>query len=176
MKKRFLALAMILTMSFGSMISVHAADNSNELTPEQQAVINSYESITVSDTSKIPASTGISKSGAASAKAASASTTWRGTFSRGSSLMWSKDYISWTTSGGKVTSSTGWQEAGYIFPNIARATGISKFSSSSSSVTYKACKTIGAGVVTPWGDVTVYEQDYTDFLRGTGSGGFDTWQ
>lgn len=162
---------MIFTMSFGSMLSVHAADSANELTPEQQAVINSYESITVSDASEIPAS-----AKAASTRAASASTTWRGTFSRGSDLMWSKDYISWTTSGGKVTSSTGWQEAGYIFPNIARATGISKFSSSSSSVTYKATKTIGAGVVTPWGDVTVYEQDYTDFLRGTGSGDFDTWQ
>lgn len=153
------------------MTAVHAAEPTNELTPEQQAVIDSYESVTFSDVSKLATLSKTSDTASILAK----STTWRGSFYRGSVLMWSRDNISWTTSGGKVTGSKAWQEAGYIFPNIARATGISKHASSSSSVTYRASKTIGAGVVTPWGDVSVYEQDFTDFLKGNSKGNLTTW-
>lgn len=174
MKKRFLTLAMLFTMTFGSITSAHAAEPTNELTPEQLAVIDSYESVTLSDVSELATLSKTSK--AASTMATTSTTTWRGSFYRGIALMWSRDNLSWTTSGNKVTGSTAWQEAGYIFPNIARATGISKYASSSSSVTYKACKTIGAGVVTPWGDVSVYEQDFTDFLKGNSNGTLTTWQ
>ncbi len=90
--------------------------------------------------------------------------------------MWSDDCVYWEVSGGKITSSKAWQDVGYIFPNIARAKGIKKISSSTASVTYRAKKTIGAGVVTPWGDVTVYESDYTDFLRVNANGVIDAWQ
>lgn len=173
MTKKFLTLATIFTLTFSSMTSVHAAESTTELTPEQQAVINSYESVTLSDVSKFATLSKTSKS--ASTLAKSTSTTWRGSLYRGSVLMWSRDNISWTTSGGKVTKSSAWQEAGYIFPNIARATGISKYASSSSSVTYRASKTIGAGVVTPWGDVSIYEQDFTDFLKGDSKGNLTTW-
>ncbi len=178
MKKRFLTMALMLVVSFGGVTQVNAATTTPQLTAEQQAVLDSYESVSVESVSEIKAFSNpatFSTNGTTYSTNAT-TTSWRGSFYRGSALMWSRDNIQWTVSGGKVTSSTGWQEAGYIFPNIARATGISKHASSTSSVTYRATKTIGAGVVTPWGDVTVYEQDFTDFLKGNTSGTLSTWQ
>lgn len=157
---------MVFTMAMSSMTSVHAATNTSDLTPEQEAVIDSYETIRVSTVEDLNTTL----------RSASARSAWRGSYYRGSALMWSEDFVEWATSGGKVTSSTAWQDVGFIFPNIARAQGITKHSTSSTSVTYRAKKTIGAGVVTPWGDVTVYEQDYTDFLRANGNGTMDVWQ
>ncbi len=168
MKKKLsiiLTLIMVLTMG----ITVSAAEDSsllnNELTSEQRAVIEAFENNVVSDVDVV---------GGRLAKAAA--TGYRGSLYRGSVLAWSEDFIEWISNGSSITSSTGWQDSGFIFPNIVREGGISKHSSSSSSVTYRAEKTIGAGVVTPWGDVTVYNSDFTDFLKGTASGGFDTWQ
>jgi hypothetical protein len=165
--KKFISLIAVLAISFSFTVAAYAAGPEKaDLTPEQQAVINSYENnIAVSvDNVVLAARSGVSATAA-----------YRGSLYRGSVLMWTKDWIEWATSGSTVTSSTAWQEAGYIFPNIARATGITKHSTTSSSVTYRASKTIGAGVVTPWGDVTVYEQDFTDFLRGNANGTMDTW-
>lgn len=167
MKKKIFALIMTMTMAMGSMTTVHAATNTDELTPEQKAVINDYETTRVSSVEEL---------NSYAEKSSSPRAAWRGSFHRGSALMWSEDYVEWAASGGRVTSSTAWQDVGYIFPNIARAKGINKHSTSSTSVTYRAKKTIGAGVVTPWGDVTVYEQDFTDFLRANGNGTMDVWQ
>lgn len=174
MKKRFLTLAMLLTMTFGSVTSVHAAESQKQLTPKQQAVIDSYESVTISNMSELVTHHKAGKATYAAARATSK--TYRGSLYRGSALMWSRDNIQWTISGGKVTGSTAWQESGYIFPNIVRTTGIKKHCSTSSSVTYRATKTIGAGIVTPWGDVTVYEQRFADFLKGNKNGTVSTWQ
>lgn len=164
MKKRIgLVLTVIMVLSMGG--NVYAAEvGKDSLTPEQKAVIETYENNAV-----------ISVNSTMESKSISPRAGWRGSFYRGSALMWTEDWIEWYASNGQITSSTGWQEAGYIFPNIARATGISKHSSSSSSVTYRAQKTIGAGVVTPWGDVNVYEENFSDFLQGTASDGFDAW-
>lgn len=159
--KKVLILTTALVMSFGvSKASVHAAN----LTPEQQAVINSYENATVinNDTQ--------SKPFGVATVASSGVKTYRSTYYRGSVLMWTRDIVSWSMKNGKLASSSGSQEAGYIFPNIARAKGISKYSSSSSSVTYRAKKVIGAGIVSPWGDVTIYEQAYTDYLKANSNG------
>lgn len=97
-------------------------------------------------------------------------------FKRGSALMWSKDNITWSYNSTKITNSSADQDCGFIFPNIVRCKGISKVSAYSSSTKhrYKGKKTIGAGVVTPWGDVTVYESDFTDQYDVTKSG-TSTW-
>lgn len=92
------------------------------------------------------------------------------TFKRGSALMWSKDIISFNYSGGRVTSSSGRQEAGWIFPNIVRKNGITRYSTSSSTHKWRGEKTIGAGVVSPWGDVTIYNYDFTDYYGVHGNG------
>lgn len=94
----------------------------------------------------------------------------RVTFKRGGALAWSKDVIDWNYSNGSVTSSSAYQDSGFIFPNVVRTKGITKYSSNSSTHYYRGRKMIGAGVVTPWGDVVVHEQDITDHFRVTGSG------
>ena len=94
---------------------------------------------------------------------------YRASFKRGSSLMWSRDNIEFSTSSGRVTSSSLWQECGYIFPNIVRTNGGSKYYTSSTLHKWRATKTLGAGVVTPWGDVTVYNTDYTDYYGVDGN-------
>lgn len=173
--KKLLSITLMLTMLFClGAVPAYAAEAS-ALTPEQQAVLDSYENVQVSGVETVAVNAPQFGKSEMSTMAAAASYGYRGSYYRGSVLMWTKDYIEWISNGSSITSSTGWQEAGYIFPNIARATGISKHSTSSSTVTYRAAKTIGAGVVTPWGDVSVYEQAFTDFLRGYASGSFDVY-
>ena len=59
----------------------------------------------------------------------------------------------------------------WIFPNIVRKNGITRYSTSSSTHKWRGEKTIGAGVVSPWGDVTIYNYDFTDYygIHGNGS-------
>ena len=99
-------------------------------------------------------------------------TTRRVEFKRGSTLMWTKDIIEWTYNGSTISSSSAYQQKGYIFPNIARVKGITKVYNSSTIHRYRGDKTIGAGIVTPWGDVTVYETDYSDYYKVYGSGSY----
>lgn len=95
-------------------------------------------------------------------------------FNRGSALMWSKDIISFNYSGGGVTSSSGRQEVGWVFPNIVRKKGISRYSTTNSTHKWRGQKTIGAGTVTPWGDIKIYNYDYTDHY-GVHSNGDSSW-
>ena len=67
--------------------------------------------------------------------------------------------------GTKILNSYAWQETGYIFPNIVRAKGIVKIYATSTVHKYRASKTIGAGTVTPWGDVNIYYWDVTDYAN-----------
>lgn len=89
--------------------------------------------------------------------------------------MWTKDIIEWTYNAGTISSSYAYQQKGYIFPNIARVNGISRISATSTIHRFRGDKTIGAGVVTPWGDITLYEQYYSDYYRVYGSG-FYLWE
>lgn len=166
MKRRLLVLATILTMALGSVTSVHAAEISSNLTPEQKAVIESLDN-TVTKVSKIE--TPATKSGSPRA------TLWRGSLYRGSFLLWSEDFIEWTSSNGRVTGSTAWQDVGYIFPNVARANGIYKQYSTSSSVTYRGDKTFGAGILTDWGDLTLVETNYSDTITAYANGDISSY-
>lgn len=93
-------------------------------------------------------------------------------FKRGSALMWSKDYVNFSYTGSSVTRSNGWQETGFIFPNIIRKAGISRYNTTSYTHYWKGTKTIGAGVPTPRGDVKAYDWDITDYFRAYGSGNY----
>ncbi|AEX86485.1 hypothetical protein Marpi_2110 [Marinitoga piezophila KA3] len=90
--------------------------------------------------------------------------TYRTSLYRGSFMLWSRDVVEWQSNGTKIISSSGWQEVGYVFPNIAHAKGIVLIYKTSTFHKYRATKTIGAGVVTPWGDVKIYSQDVTDYV------------
>lgn len=101
--------------------------------------------------------------------------TKRATFYRGSSLMWTRDNVDFSYSGGKVTSSSAYQQAGWILPNISRNKGIERYSKTSTSHKWRAKNTIGAGVPTPWGDVTIYNVDCVHKLVVYGSGSWSAW-
>lgn len=156
------ALAVMLTSSL-SAVEVNAQST---ITPEQRAVIESFEHSKLSQENILEERTTLPK--------ATYRTRWY--FERGSALAWSKDYLEWTYNGSYVSNPDAWQECGFIFPNIVRTKGISQTGlSSSSKYEYKATKTIGAGVVSPWGDVTVYETDHTDYITGDKNGNFSSY-
>ncbi|WPP34974.1 hypothetical protein [Bacillus sonorensis] len=84
------------------------------------------------------------------------------TVKRGSFLAWSKDYIDWYYNGKKISSSSGSQDVGFIFPNIVKAKGIKRYYKSSGLHKWRAKKTHSIGTVTPWGDVVLTSITYTD--------------
>jgi hypothetical protein len=96
----------------------------------------------------------------------------RTTFTRGSSLAWASDTFEWYWSGSSITSSTGWQADGYIFPNTVTLQGVTRTLAIASQHNWRGTATIGAGVVTPWGAVDVYQTAVTDYFALTPGGGF----
>lgn len=150
----------VATLSLGAMLlggntlvaSASELSNTDNLTAEQQEVINSFLN------EKEQTQNNKMRAG------------YRASFKRGSALMWSRDNIDFNASGGTISSSSLWQESGYIFPNIVRVNGGTRYSVSSTLHKWRATKTMGAGVVTPWGDVTVYNNDVTDYYGVTGKG------
>lgn len=99
----------------------------------------------------------------------------RATYYRGSFLMWTRDNVDFSYSYGKINSSSGYQQAGWIFPNISRNNGITKYSETSKTHKWRAENTIGAGVPTPWGDVTVYNSSYIHRLVVNSDGSWSAW-
>lgn len=98
--------------------------------------------------------------------------TW---FERGSFLMGTTDTIDWTYGGGSIAQSSAFQTHQFVFPNIARNEGITRYSADSNLHRWRATNVIGAGVVTPWGDVTLYENTYTHYGDVYGDGGWN-WE
>jgi hypothetical protein len=94
------------------------------------------------------------------------------TFTRGSSLAWSSDTFEWYWSGASISSSTAWQADGYIFPNNVTLQGVRRTLAIPSQHNWRGTATIGAGVVTPWGAVDVYQTTTTDYFALTPGGGF----
>ncbi|WP_088011281.1 hypothetical protein [Gottfriedia acidiceleris] len=84
-------------------------------------------------------------------------------YKRGGTFAWSKDYINFTFNGSKVTSSSGWQEVGWVFPNLVKAKGMKVYYKSASVHEWKGKKTISIGSVSPWGDVSLFSKDVTDY-------------
>jgi hypothetical protein len=70
---------------------------------------------------------------------------------------------------------TGYQTHGFVFPNIARNDGISRFTKTAKLHEFRARNVIGAGVVTPWGDVKVYETSFVH-LFWVNNGGVHHWR
>jgi hypothetical protein len=94
---------------------------------------------------------------------------------RGSALMWGEERVEFVYSDSKVISSTGYQNAGAIFPNNVRRHGTKRIVSSSSLHSWRGQYTVGAGVPTPWGNANVYNRTSTartDVKRG---GAWSAW-
>jgi hypothetical protein len=94
---------------------------------------------------------------------------------RGSWLAWSRDYVEWYYNGSTVSSSSAWQDSGWVFPNIVRENGIHRYYKGSTLHKWRAEKSIAAGVPTPWADVTLYTTDVTDYIYVRGSGSWSVY-
>ncbi|MCL1989282.1 MAG: hypothetical protein FWG67_00165 [Defluviitaleaceae bacterium] len=143
--------------------------NEMSLTPEQQAVLSNYlTNVITNETQETQAS---------SSPLARSAGTWRASHYRGSFLMFTEDNVDFTiSSAGSITSTTAWQRAGFVFPNTARNTGISRHATANTSRTYRGRSTVGAGVVTPWGDVNVYSIDIVHFIRVNNNATWSWWE
>jgi hypothetical protein len=89
--------------------------------------------------------------------------------------MWTRDNVDFGFNWSTVTWSSPYQQAGWIWPNIARNRGISKYYDTSRDDRFRALNTIGAGVPTPWGDVKVYSSDFTHRLQVNYNGAWSAW-
>ena len=146
--------------------TAQAADGTGGgLNEDQRAAVAQLETPTTVSTPATTAS-GLADTAATRSK--------RLTLYRGSFLMWARDTMNWSYNGTKVASSSLSQEAGYVFPNVSKKKGVKRYEATSKTHKWRGNYTIGAGIVTPWGDVKVYGADYsTDWKvqhNGAGSG------
>ena len=91
---------------------------------------------------------------------------------RGSFMMWTQNTLEWFWNSKRITSSKGWQSRGFVFPNISRNAGIKRTAKFATQHRWRASNTVGAGVVSPWGDVTVYSTTVTDYYTLKRGGGY----
>jgi hypothetical protein len=87
------------------------------------------------------------------------------THKRGTVLLWTQNTLEWYWGATKMATSVGWQSDGFVFPNTARKGGISRTLKTSTQHNWRGTMIVGAGVVTPWGAVNVYEHSQTDYYR-----------
>ena len=93
---------------------------------------------------------------------------------RGSALLWTANWFEWYWNLKKVTSSKAWQTVGFVFPNTAKADGVSRTAVTTTKHSWRAQDTVGAGVVTPWGNVNIYQNDWLGYAV-LKIGGLDTY-
>lgn len=152
------------------------AQGLNGLSNAQKEAIGQLNTpITVSGRADVSTtSLGTSAAGEISPSATCATKSRAAKLYRGSFLMWGEDTFrfSYQSCKNKITTSSVSQRAGYVFPNIAKAKGKTKYFNSTSVHRWEGRYTIGAGVVTPWGDVRIYAADYTTRWEGKGSGSY----
>jgi hypothetical protein len=136
------------------------------LSAEQLAAIKSFAD---GGTVAVP---GGSSKGATTLAAVS---TRRASYYRGSALMWTRDNVDFGYNFSSVTFTSAFQQAGWIWPNISRNGGISKYYNTTRNDRFRAHNTIGAGVPTPWGDVKVYSSDYIHRVSVNHNGAWSAW-
>lgn len=141
----------------------------SSLTPEQKEAVNAYVA------QGREASAKEQNLGEVSTQENKPMRTAHASYYRGSALMWTRDNVDFSYSDGQINWSSGYQEAGAIFPNIARNKGINRFDQTSRQHSWRAHHTIGAGIVTPWGDVIVYTWDVTNRINVYGNGRWYAW-
>lgn len=127
------------------------------LTPEQVRVLEDANKLTITE-QVLPVEKGITTSAFLESK--------RYVARRGSTLAFSEGIVDWTYNSSQITNSSAHQESGYVFPNLVNTYGISKQTSSAASYhIYLSKSMVGAGTVTPWGDVTLYKTEFADYIR-----------
>lgn len=99
----------------------------------------------------------------------------RASFYRGSALMWTRDNVDFGYDYSKVVWTSPYQECGWIFPNMAWNLGYTKYYDTTQNDRFRFKNRIGAGVATPWGDVTLYTQDFTHRISVWHDGYWTAW-
>jgi hypothetical protein len=135
--------------------------------PQQQSSLDRYLSSGTADSNSTPPLATVD--GVRSAEEVNGK---RLIHTRGSAQLWTQNSLEWYWNSSKITSSTGWQAVGYIFPNTAKAKGISRTYTSGSAHNWRGTVTIGIGAPTPWGDVDVYSSTVVDTYQLKRGGGF----
>ena len=148
-------------------VSPEQLQNRTDLSADQRAAIDSFVS-----GGRVSVGAGRPQS---SSFAALASASRRASYYRGSFLMWTRDNVDFGYDWSTVTWTSAYQQAGSVFPNVARNKGISKYYNTARNDRFRAANTIGAGVVTPWGDVTVYTSDFIHRLSVNYNGAWSAW-
>ncbi|WP_144490090.1 hypothetical protein [Bacillus sp. WP8] len=167
MKKAILGLS--LTLGATILPTTFAGATNVDLSNEQKVIQEDYSSSTmyvqtIKETNKGEMSTSASKVYAK-----------RLTTSRGSFMAWSKSYVDWKYSSGKVKSSSGSQDAGYVFPNKVVKNGSKRYYKGANLHKWAHKTTLKFGTPTPWGDVTFVSNSFTDrvWVNGKGKHGWD---
>lgn len=134
------------------------------LSDEQKAAIDSYMNTVA-----------VEAAGNEREAAVTAAGSRRASYYRGSFLMWTRDNVDFGYNFKRVTWTSAYQQSGSVFPNIARNKGIKKYHDTAKNDRFRAKNTIGAGIVTPWGDVKVYESDFIHRLSVRHNGAWRAW-
>ena len=169
--KKVSCLFLIVVIIFAMGAAAEATNNSEtELTPEQLAVIGSY--VYGVEDEDMDDCFGHHAAGVASS---------RFRVTRGAKpVMWCENTVDWSyttesISSSRITSSSAYQDAGSIFPYIATKDGITKYASTTDSVTYRGACTFGEGVPTKYGYAALYTTSYSNFIRGFTFGNVSWW-
>jgi hypothetical protein len=91
------------------------------------------------------------------------------THKHGGPWLWTENILEWYWNHSKITSSSGAQDYGFLFPNTASKGGIVRTLVTRSQHNWRGTMIVGAGVVTPWGAVDVSrtsQTDYYELVRG----------
>ena len=87
------------------------------------------------------------------------------TYYRGNSFLWSRDRVTWSYTGLKITSGTASQGCGYIFPNRISARGVRVYKPNVRNWYYTSTYHASVGIPTPWGPVDVSGYDSRDYIH-----------
>jgi len=96
-------------------------------------------------------------------------------FERSAATLWCTSYFQWDYSDGKVNWSDAWQTGGAIFPNTLELKGASTTRLSDSLHKGTSLFKAGVGILTPWGGVNVYEENFGDYIEMKPNGYWVAW-
>ena len=164
MKKSMITLAgattgVLLALALAGPASASDATNPAD-TPQLQAW-RGAPTVTASSVAAPAATKSLATTRAVAAAAATAGA--RIDHKRGSVWLWTQNTLEWYWNSSAITSSSGWQSNGYIFPNTASNGGITRTYKGATQHNWRGTMIAGSGVVTPWGAVNVYRTSITDY-------------
>jgi hypothetical protein len=162
MKAPYLVITAVTSLLMVGLAAVPAnAAPPTPVTPpsSQQAELNQWTAV--------GAGTGgaIGSSSALGARVATAATAVKGydyKYYRGSVFVWTQDELEWYYTPTAITSASGSQTCGYIFPNTCKNNGITRTYNTAAQQNWSGKNTVGIGTVTPWGAVNIASSTKVD--------------